>query len=50
MVPFIWNSQNRQSIETKSTSVVPGTEGGRTWGMTASSYKVLEGGDENVLK
>lgn len=50
MVPSIWNSQNRPSIETKSTSVVPGAEGGRTCAMTANSYKALEGGDENVLK
>ena len=30
--------------------MVPGTEGGRTWGMTANRCKVLEGGDKNVLK
>ena len=30
--------------------MVPGTEGGRTWGMTANRCKVLEEGDKNVLK
>ena len=40
---ILWNVQNRQSIEIKSRSVVPGTCGTKEWVVTTNGYGVSLG-------
>jgi hypothetical protein len=50
LIKLVWNIQNRQSTETKQSSLTAQAGGAEKWGWLLNECKVFFWGDENILE